>query len=161
MEKINATGNLWQVLAKPEGNFFVKKKSRNRDRSWPTVSTIPLNILSDGSRKIISRPGNVPVTFCKIWIIWQNSNSQVIGENALVQSGYRILWSSISLEENNQYLRIFSWRKSPRKSSMLNYHFWFDMARHDQPCPNLPRLASGWSGANNQIRNSKNFLLNT
>ena len=31
------------------------EKIENRDQSWPTLITMPLDILSNGSRKIISR----------------------------------------------------------------------------------------------------------
>ena len=65
----------------------------------------------------------------------------VIGENDLVQSDCRIIWSSISLEGIHQYLSFFAWRCSPRKDNMWGYFLWMGVSRHEQPCPGLHTLS--------------------
>ena len=56
--------------------------------------------------------------------IWENSGSQVVGQNTLVQSDWRILWSSISLEVIHQFLRFFSWIYLLRKATMWDCCFF-------------------------------------
>ena len=83
-----------------------------------------------------------PIFLCKPHIrekIWFSA----IGENDLVQSDCRIIWSSISLEGIHQYLSFFAWRCSPRKDNMSGYFIWMGVSRHEQPCPGLHTLFRG------------------
>lgn len=73
-------------------------------------------------------------------LCWKISGPQIIGLNAVVLSDYKILWSSLSLEGINQYLRVFAWMQSPRKGKTWHKPFLPDIPRHVQPHPKLPRL---------------------
>ena len=63
-----------------------------------------------------------------------------LGPNALFQSNYRCLWLSVSPEGMHQFLWLFTWIYSARKSSLWEYYFWLGISRHAQQRPNLPRL---------------------
>ena len=67
---------------------------------------------------------------------WENSDSQVTGKNYFVESGSKILWSSVYLEGINWYLRFFSLLKDHD----WGYYFWLVVARVAQPRPNMPIL---------------------
>lgn len=62
-------------------------------------------------------------------LIWENSGSQVIGQNALVQSDCIIFLSSISLEGVTWYLGFFAWRKSLEKPNNWDYYLWVCLGR--------------------------------
>ena len=65
-----------------------------------------------------------------------------LGQNALIQSDCKTLWSSVSLEVILQFLWFFSWRYPPWKGSMWNYYFLFGVSRHSQLHPSLSILAN-------------------
>ena len=50
--------------------------------------------------------------------IWKNSESQVVDQNARVQSDWMIVLSSISVEIMDRFLWLFVGRYLPKKSSI-------------------------------------------
>ena len=80
----------------------------------------------------------ISVFLCKPHI-WENSASQMISENALVQSDYKILWS---LEEMHGLFRFFAWRYSLKKGSIWDFNFSLGVFRLAQSRQNLPRYAT-------------------
>ena len=78
--------------------------------------------------------------------ISKDSGSQVIGQNTLIKSGYRVLWLLISLELMDQFLWFSRWWYLSRKDSMWNYYFWMDVSRHGHPHPNVLKIIRGSFG---------------
>ena len=55
------------------------------------------------SENIGQRRSKIYLETFSMFIVWEDSASQVIGQNAHVQSDCRILWYSISLEGKHQF----------------------------------------------------------
>ena len=73
--------------------------------------------------------------------IWENFAWQDIGQNALIQSYSRILWSPKSLEGMHQYVWRFAWRYLHKKGSIIRgYCLCSSVSRQVQECPNLHNL---------------------
>lgn len=96
--------------------------------------------------------------------IWKNSVVQVGDQNALVQSDWRIFLTSISVEIMHQFLWLFAWRYSRKKSSINTNTFdcvWPGMPSHAQTCADvigiLLRYFWSFAGKNNSEQKIVNF----
>ena len=52
----------------------------------------------------------------------------VLPDVLVVQSDCSILWSTVSLDKSNWYLRFFAWRYASRKGSIWEFHLWLGVA---------------------------------
>ena len=87
------------------------------------------------------------VVFCfPVQTLYVGKFLQVSGQNALLQSDCRIIWSSISLEAMHWYLWYFIRRYSPKNVACKGTTFaWvcLGMSSHAQICLDIPGFPLG------------------